>query len=106
MAISAAAGSGKTSTLRMLARARPATRMLYVAYATNGAGGARSFRPEWCTPAWKDSSRSASGWVRVRQVPASARQARADWQARHRPGANRIEQELPTSPVSTLVLGS
>jgi len=78
----------------------------YEAYATNGAGGARSFRPEWCTSAWKDSSRSASGRVRVRQVPASARQARADWQARHRPDAVRIEEELPTSPGSTLVLGS
>ncbi|MBO0732009.1 MAG: UvrD-helicase domain-containing protein, partial [Acidimicrobiaceae bacterium] len=32
VAISAAAGSGKTSTLRMIAKARPRTRMLYVAY--------------------------------------------------------------------------
>lgn len=77
----------------------------YEAYATNGAGGARSFQPEWCTPAWKQSSRSASGRVRVRQVPASARQARADWQGRHRPGADRIEEEIPTPAGPNLVLG-
>lgn len=33
----------------------------YEVYATTGFGGARSFRPEWCVPTWKDSQRPQSG---------------------------------------------
>lgn len=86
--------AGEHGTFRITGVSRDGS---YEAYAADGEGGARSFRPEWCTAAWKHSPRSPSGRVRVRQVPASARQARAEWQARHRPGNNLIEQEHPTS---------
>jgi hypothetical protein len=84
------AGEHGTFTVRGVARDGS-----YVAYATSGQGGARSFRPEWCVPAWREPKRTTVGRVRVRQVPAAARQARADWQTRHRMTLQVSESELP-----------
>jgi hypothetical protein len=91
--------AGEHGTFRVKGVSRDGS---YEAYATNGRGGARSFRPEWCVPAWNESSRR----VRVRQVPVAARQARAQWQARHHLGASLMEQELPTPAGPNLALGS
>lgn len=76
----------------------------YVAYATSGRGGARAFRPEWCVPAWRESKTAPTGAVRVRQVPAAARQARADWQARYRTALRVTDSERLSASAAGLVV--
>jgi AAA domain len=48
-------------------------------YREDKTGGARNFRPEWCTPALRQGKGGKP--VRVRAVPLEARAARAAWQA-------------------------
>lgn len=67
----------------------------YVAYAVDGTGGARSFRPEWCVPAWRQNPKRDR--VPVRRVPASARQARDRWRAEHGLLFRPAENDMPTS---------
>lgn len=64
-----------------------------LAYRPDGEGGARSFRPEWCTPATRSGKTGKS--VKVRTVPAEARAARAAWRARHSPPSTDILADGP-----------
>jgi hypothetical protein len=62
-----------------------------LAYRPDGEGGARSFRPEWCTPATRSGKTGKS--AKVRTVPAEARAARAAWRARHSPPSTDIHAD-------------